>query len=148
MISTVTFGTQLPQTTYIERPGAYGIIQNDRSEVCLIKIHAGYTLPGGGIDPSESKEEALHREIREETGFSIDIQKYIGQADQYTYSKRDGKYYKKICFYFFCVLGQEHIESKEVDHQVIWVPAFEVQHYLPKQSAHAWGYQKANMKAI
>jgi ADP-ribose pyrophosphatase YjhB (NUDIX family) len=36
-----------------------------------------YTLPGGGIDPGESAEQALMREMEEETGIRVKIERLI-----------------------------------------------------------------------
>lgn len=56
---------------------ALGIIWNqDKSEVLLIKRRdvAVWVLPGGGIDPDESPESAVVREVLEETGLHVTIQ--------------------------------------------------------------------------
>ena len=54
-----------------------GIIWNaDKSEVLLIKRRdvAVWVLPGGGIDPDESPETTVVREVLEETGLRVAIQ--------------------------------------------------------------------------
>jgi 8-oxo-dGTP diphosphatase len=59
-------------------PAAIGIIFNDdRSAVLLIKRKdvPVWILPGGGIDPGETAEEAVIREILEETGYQIQIER-------------------------------------------------------------------------
>ena len=54
------------------RPSVRAIIVRD-GEVAM--VHSGlynyYKFPGGGIEPSESHEDALIREAREETGLSV-----------------------------------------------------------------------------
>lgn len=37
-----------------------------------------WVLPGGGIDPGESSEEAIVREILEETGFTVKADRLVG----------------------------------------------------------------------
>lgn len=41
-----------------------------------------WELPGGKPDPGESFEQSLRREVREETGFEIDLYHSAGTADQ------------------------------------------------------------------
>ncbi|MDD1712125.1 MAG: NUDIX domain-containing protein [Methanoregulaceae archaeon] len=41
-----------------------------------------WEIPGGKPNPGESFEESLRREVREETGFEIDIHRSAGTADQ------------------------------------------------------------------
>lgn len=57
-------------------PAAIGIILNDKqTEVVLVKRRdvPVWVLPGGGIEPIETPEEAVKREIHEETGYQVYI---------------------------------------------------------------------------
>lgn len=52
----------------------------DRTSILLIKRRdvPVWVLPGGGIDPGESPEEAVVREILEETGFTVKMDRLVG----------------------------------------------------------------------
>ncbi|MBS0654846.1 MAG: NUDIX hydrolase [Verrucomicrobia bacterium] len=56
------------------------IFSPDRKKVLLIKRRDVplWVLPGGGIDPGESPEEATLREVFEETGLKVTIRRKIG----------------------------------------------------------------------
>lgn len=59
-----------------------GIILNKKKdEVLLVKRKdvPVWVLPGGGIDPGETPEEALKREIHEETGLQINILRKLAE---------------------------------------------------------------------
>lgn len=59
-------------------------------------------LPGGFIDPNESAEDGLNRELNEELGITLDTMKYIGSAPNVykfkdvTYNTCDLFFYSKI----------------------------------------------------
>lgn len=59
-----------------------GIIFNfNRTKVLLLKRHdiPIWVLPGGGVEKGETLEEAIIREIKEETGYISRIRKKIGE---------------------------------------------------------------------
>lgn len=55
---------------------AAAIVTNDAGEVLLLthllRPHAGWGLPGGFMDAGEQPENAIRRELREETGLDLD----------------------------------------------------------------------------
>ena len=56
-----------------------GLVVNDKGEILLIKSpRRGWEYPGGMVEPGESLEDALIREIREETGVSAEIAGFVG----------------------------------------------------------------------
>lgn len=63
------------------RIGAYGVII-DADRMLLAHWNedgrSGWTLPGGGIDPGESPDDAARREILEETGHTADLDGLLG----------------------------------------------------------------------
>ncbi len=65
---------------FIERNRAAGIVLNDKKEMILMNLTNMYfhMLPGGGVDSNESMEEALYRELKEETGANIQIISELG----------------------------------------------------------------------
>ena len=72
--------------------GVRGVLLNNKNEILLVKhtYVAGWHLPGGGINKGESAQDALLREIMEETGFTIvGVPKIIGIFHSKTISKRD-----------------------------------------------------------
>ncbi|CAN5273087.1 MAG: NUDIX hydrolase [Nocardioides sp.] len=74
------------QPTRVQRVAAYALIRRDDS-VLLTRIsskgfHAGsWTLPGGGIDFGESPQDALVREVEEETGLRCTVGEVIAVDD-------------------------------------------------------------------
>jgi len=63
------------------RKTARAVLINENNEVYLLNVHTkGYhKLPGGGIDQDEDHEQALLREIMEETGCKAEIQEELGR---------------------------------------------------------------------
>jgi 8-oxo-dGTP pyrophosphatase MutT (NUDIX family) len=115
------FGLREARADAPVRPGAYGIIEDNAGRVALVRTPSVVLLPGGGQDPGESLEEALVREVREETGLEVRVAEYVGTADEVTEVR--GKVVRKRCAFFRAAVAGLSIGGKvEMDHELWWVP--------------------------
>lgn len=66
-------------TDYDTRLAAYALIVDEHAQILLSWYNGtglgepGWTLPGGGVEFAESLEAAAVREVREETGYTVDL---------------------------------------------------------------------------
>ncbi|WP_417597657.1 NUDIX domain-containing protein [Pararhodobacter oceanensis] len=84
---------------YRLRRGAYGVLWRGGQ---VLLTHQGaprseFQLPGGGIDPGESPLQALHREVREETGWCIGTPRRLGAFRRFTYMPEYDIWAEKLC---------------------------------------------------
>lgn len=72
----------------VDRKAVRTVLFNHEGQIALIHVaaHNYYKLPGGGIDGTESHEQALKREIHEEVGCDAKIQQLIGSVIEYRQS--------------------------------------------------------------
>jgi len=76
-------------TDYDTRLAAYAVIVDDRERILLTWYNGKgrgelmWTLPGGGVEYAESLEEAVVREVREETGYIVDLDQLLA-TDSFT----------------------------------------------------------------
>lgn len=89
------FGEIIPDVEYIKRPGSYGLILDELGRVGMLSS----CLPGGGAEPGESEEQTLHREVREECGWTIEIIERLGFAFEYVFAEGEG-YFRKGCTFY------------------------------------------------
>lgn len=66
------------------RVAAYGVVHDSAGRLLLARLtdrtaHPGWwTLPGGGIEHGEHPEDAVVREVREETGLRVGVRDLLG----------------------------------------------------------------------
>lgn len=101
-----------------------------------------YFLPGGGIDEGEHPEQALKREVIEETGYKVTDLEKIGEAAEYIFSPVAGTYINKLgMFYSARITDQDHTLIVEEDHEIVFLSdkeAIEVLHL----DSHKWAVQQ------
>ncbi len=68
-------------TDYDTRLGAYAVVVRDDHVLLALWNEPDvptWTLPGGGVDLPETPEEAAVREVREETGYDVELGALLG----------------------------------------------------------------------
>lgn len=107
------------------RPGAYAILK--RGGQILLTHQAApvpeFQLPGGGIDPGEHMLAALHREVMEETGWSISRPVRIGAFRRFAYMPDYDLWAEKLCHVFVARPALQISDPLEAGHTVHWASA-------------------------
>jgi 8-oxo-dGTP diphosphatase len=118
------------------RVGAY-VVVIEQGRVLLVhgvEPFSIWILPGGGIEFSETAEECAVREVLEETGLVVEIDRILGVLDAYIpkeqrLSAGDKPLHLHQVFYEGHVVGGELIPtSDEGNDRAEWVPLTHVQH--------------------
>ncbi len=117
---------------YTARPGAYGVILSGSKLLLTFEdaTEPEIQLPGGGIDPGEGPVQALHREVFEETGWSIRVLHRLGVYQRYTYMPDYDLWARKICHIYLCQTGLRHSAPLEAHHTAMLVDRSEAPHLL------------------
>lgn len=112
----------MPEQQFPE-PGAGALIFNPEGKIFLMRSHkwrGKYVIPGGHIELGEKIEDALKREIKEETGLDIyDI--------EFLYFKEfifDKSFWKKKHFIFLnfaCKTKSTKVELNSEGQEYVWV---------------------------
>lgn len=111
-----------PGRRYTRRPGVYAILWRD-GEVLLTHQDAPwpeYQLPGGGIDAGEQPIPALHREVREETGWSIQVFQRLGAFRRFTYMPEYDLWAEKLCTVYLARPVLQLGPPTEPGHRAVW----------------------------
>ncbi|WBW94938.1 NUDIX hydrolase [Oceanirhabdus sp. W0125-5] len=93
-------------------------ITNERGEILLQKRSDKEELwgfPGGALEIGESIEEAMIREVKEETGLDVNVEYLIGVYSKYFSKYPNGDSAQSIVYFFKCNVasGDLVIDNKE-----------------------------------
>ena len=78
-------------------------------------------LPGGGIDAGEHPVAALHREVFEETGWSIAAPRRLGAFRRFTYMPEYDLWAEKLCTIYLALPVRRHGPPSEPGHTALWL---------------------------
>jgi len=109
---------------YRDRHGVYAVILGPRGVLLTHQTEPvpEWQLPGGGIDPGESRLAALHREVLEETGWTLRPWYRFGAYQRFTYMPEYDLWAEKLCTVY---LGRPALRlgaPSEPGHSAHWVP--------------------------
>ena len=129
------FGTQESGWIYEPRPGAYALIRDDVNRLLILHNTVGnFGLPGGGIDPGESPEQALAREVLEETGHAVAIGSEFCRANQYVVAPAESRAFNKQGIFYMAAFGEKIAAPTELDHFAKWMDGESVLRLLTEDS--------------
>jgi 8-oxo-dGTP diphosphatase len=118
------FGEPLdPARRYRLRPGVYAVLLRDASVLVTHQAEPvpEYQLPGGGIDPGESTLPALHREVFEETGWTISVRRRLGAFRRFTYMPEYDLWAEKLCTIYLARPVRRIGPPSEAGHRAEWM---------------------------
>ncbi len=119
-----------PQKQYPE-PTVGALIFNDKNQLLIVKTHkwkGKYTIPGGHVEMGEYLEDALKREIQEETGLNLIKAKYLC----YQEFVFDDSFWEKRHFIFFdfvCRVEDGVVQLNEEAQDYAWVDIDKIDDY-------------------
>jgi len=112
-------------------PTVGALIFNDKNQLLIVKTHkwkGKYTIPGGHVEMGEYLEEALKREIQEETGLNLIKAKYLC----YQEFVFDDSFWEKRHFIFFdfvCRVEDGVVQLNEEAQDYAWVDIDKIDDY-------------------
>ena len=120
-----------PDGPVFRRPSARAIIERDGKVLVMHSRKFDYSkFPGGGIEQGETPEEALVREVREESGYTVKPET-IEEYGSVLRRNRDGKdpegIFEQQNFYYFCEIGDERVPIVQEEYEIeegfepVWV---------------------------
>lgn len=109
---------------YRPRPGVYAMLRQANT---LLLTHQQdpqpeFQLPGGGIDPGESLLSALHREVREETGWRIAPIRRLGAFRRFAFMPEYDLWAEKLCTVYLARPVRKLGPPQEPGHRALWMP--------------------------
>lgn len=104
------------------------IIKDNKMLLVREKAENTWETPGGRVEVGEKVEQALHREVLEETGYEIEIVAPVSISIGETHAVKG---LKKVCAVFEANLGKKVAEPEEAITGVKWFGREELKKLVP-----------------
>lgn len=106
------------------------VIKNRRILVCQTIGKDYFFLPGGHVEFGESVQEAIRRELYEETGAILKVAQFIGAVENIF--TQEGKSRHEVSVVFHADIDSDNISSRESHIQFFW---FTMEEFLRRKVA-------------
>lgn len=112
--------------TELPLPSCHALIR-DGEQILLVKrgrppFQGYWSLPGGGIELGERAEQALQREVREETGLEVAPTRLLGYLDGIEQDEVGRIRYHYVMLYFEAEVRGGNLQPADDAEEARWVP--------------------------
>lgn len=101
----------------------YALLYNEETEqvllVCNRDNHDSWSMPGGAVEENETLEQAMIREVKEETGLLVKIQDIVAINERFVQENKEHAIF--ITFRTEIIGGAIHIENPDEISEIKWV---------------------------
>jgi len=130
----------IPEHEMKFRPSAYGLIIQENT-ILMVPQHQehfhGFDLPGGGVEIYETLEQAVTREVKEETGFEVAVGELVWATTSFFVPAFDRGGWNAIALYYLAKRVKSKLvcssEQATIKYPVVlprWWECFLCSHYL------------------
>ncbi len=128
-----------PGQHYRRRPGVYAVLLREGRILTTFQQSPmpEFQLPGGGIDKGEDPLAALHREVFEETGWSISPPRRIGTYRRFTFMPDYDFWAEKLCTVYLARPILRRGPPTEPGHTAVWLAPGEARELLGSEGDRA-----------
>jgi len=124
--ATSIFGNKIniPKNKFSVRVSGYAIlIHEGKILVVNTRSNGKYYLPGGKVEIGEKIEDAIKREVKEEAGIEIEVEKFLTFKETYFYYDPEDIAWQNYSFFFICKpLSFELSEDNQVEFDEAYKP--------------------------
>lgn len=108
-------------------PGVAGIVFKSDGQILLHqrRVGDGWAPPSGTVEPGEAVHAALHRELREETRLTVEVQRFVGLYSDPSYQivqYPDGRAVHFVTSVFACRVTGGRLHGSDEGTEWAWFP--------------------------
>jgi 8-oxo-(d)GTP phosphatase len=120
---------ELPSQTDVVQAAGGLVVRRQSGLLQIVVVHRpeqeDWSFPKGKLEPRETLDVAALREVREETGMTCDLLRFIGHTE---YVDRKGRQ-KTVAYWIMAATGGSFSRNDEVD-ELRWLPLDEASRLL------------------